>query len=552
MPLPDTISSMHVFEKQGAWPKLIMAITAVLVLLSAKFTWPDGDDGRYAVWAIALAQGDGITNIHLPEPTPEVVVPPGLSIALAPVVLLLGPDNFTAMMLFSAVCLILLCPVVLRWLQQEACPPGLWTISACVIGVWGVFTISAAWRIHTEILYMLLSFSALAFWPDRKDQAWKILVPGLLAGAAFMTRTVGLALLPAGMVALLFQRRWTQAVLFALAFTAVNLPLVLRSVALAGTPVGYTQSSGIHNLADQLKTVSVFIPHYLFYGLPDLMFYRLISPDGLFSKLHLPFLATPTAILIGTLIAIGFFCRVFRFGVTDLYWGAYFLIISSFNQPDYAARGEYLFQDRYVIPIIPIAALYISRSLSLLSNQGAATFGKRIGQSVIVSLALYVAATATGAAISRFRSEAVFRGMHPMAPARYADLPNSNDRAWGSYFDCAFWLGSNAPPGAVVVCRKPYEVFLASNLASTRYIELGTGERLLNRISQWQNPGVYILEDAFTAETAFGRERNAIVNPLLEDYAENFELLYETGEPTARVWKLRQVGVNPKRDSDNE
>lgn len=386
---------------------------------------------------------------------------------------------------------------------------------------------------------MLLTFSCLALWPRERGPWRGALIPGLLAGAAFMTRTTGLALLPAGAAAFLFRREWKRAATFTTAFILVNLPLILRTMSIEGTPLGYTKYSAEGGLMDKLHTLAVFIPHYLFYGLPDLMFYRLISQDGLLAKLHLGSLAGPAGIAIGLLIAIGFFSRAFRFGVTELYWAAYFLIISSFNQPDYAARGEYLFQDRYVIPVIPIAAWYLVRALIMLGGKRESGLRRTASRVTVLLLSCYVTATAAGAGIFRFKSESVHRGRHPMDSARYADLPNDNDRAWGRYFGCSFWLASNAPSGSVIISRKPYEAFLASGHSSTRYLELGTGTNLLNRIRPWEERGNFIIEDSFTPDTAIGLERIAIIEPLISEHADKFTLVYETQGREARVWRVR-------------
>ncbi len=567
---------------------LFTALTALIVLLSAKFTWPDGDDGRYTVWAISLAQGQGITNIHLPDPTPEVIVPPGLSLALAPMVAIFGADNLKAVMTFSAILLIALAWIYAWWLikvdgmgdqraedrgrrtklrgqgsevrghksgdgkqraeHRRSLPSSVFSLQSTVfslwptviLALWGVFTISTAWRVHTEILYMLLSFAAFACWPEKSARSWKAILPGLLAGAAFMTRTVGLALLPAGILALLVRREWTKALLFAAGFIAINLPLLIRAYAATGSPLPYTRYAGGDEagLIDKLHSLFIFASHYLFYGLPDLMFYRLFSVDGLLAKLGLSMAIAPLAGIIGLLIAIGFLSRIFKFGFTDLYFGAYFVIISSFNQADYAARGEFLFQDRYVIPVIPLAAIYLTRALTLLAGMKwkPVSFVARFA---LPLLALYVAVTAIGAGISRFKAESAFRGISPMNPIRYYDSPNENNRAWGSYFASAHWLKSNAPPGAVIFCRKPHEMFIASGHTSDRYLEHGTGTNLFAAITQHRQTGAYLIEDAFIPETAFGRERIAIIEPLLKDHAKAFELVHETQSPTTRIWKAR-------------
>ncbi len=645
------------------WPIIFTLLTAGLVFLSAKFTWPDGDDGRYAVWALSLARGEGITNIHLPEPTPEVIVPPGLSLALAPFIRLLGED-LKVMMTISPLLLIALAWIYTRWLSHQLqpnattphalsplyqtllqqirlrynqttnnqarhrrtllqrTPTPLWadpppedtkpatggsasgghqalntknqalrtknyalsppwadpppadtnhqapstknyplstknyelktihqTLNPpspftypliAIIALWPVFIISSAWRVHTEILYMFFTFAAFASWPSTNDRPWKAILPGLLAGAAFITRTVGLALLPAGILALLIRRQWSKAFLFTCAFFAINVPLLIRTYHATGSMLPYTKYAGGDEagLLDKLHSLWVFATHYLFYGLPDLMFYRLFSADGLLAKLQLDVAITPMAGLIGILVAIGLLARIFKFEAPDLYFAAYFVIISSFNQADYAARGEFLFQDRYVIPIIPLAALYIARAISLISAISWRPI-RLASHAALPLLALYVGATALGAGISRFRSESHYRGLFPMAPARYAASPNENDRAWGSYFASAQWLQSNAPPGAVVFCRKPQEMFLSSGHRADRYLEHGTGTNLLATISTYRDPAAYLIEDAFLPQTAFGRERIAIIEPLLNDYADAFDLVHETQAPSVRIWQLK-------------
>lgn len=520
------------------WPGVLTLISALLVIVSMKFTWPDGDDGRYAVWAIALARGEGITNIHLPEPSPETVVPPGLSIALAPWISLLGTDNLKAMMVFSPMLLVVLVRVFAGWMRRTF-PAEPWTgIAITVIGLWGVFTISAAWRVHTEILYMLLSVASMATWPTRQQGAGRAALAGLLAGAAFITRTVGLALLPAGIVALLWRREFKKAFAFGAAFIAINAPLTYRTMTLAGTPVGYSQSSGLDGLADLIRNLSVFIPHYWFYGLPDLMFYRLVGADGLLAMTGLGFLGLAVAVIIGLIILAGYLLQLRPWHYPALYLGAYFVLIGAFNQSDYAARGEFLFQDRYVIPILPLAAMYLFYGLD---GCGRFLTGSRFRpvRLLLPAAAVYIAVTATGAAMSRFARERPVMAEHPMSPARFTRSDNLNERAWGAYFACARFAREATPAGAIMVCRKPHDLFLGSGRRAIRYLELGAGASLLADMDRLRSLGeVYLLEDAFPPDTAFGRERIENVVPLLQQYSHRFELVFETTEPVARLWRL--------------
>ena len=58
-------------------PAVLTLLALFLALTSIRLTFTDGDEGRYAQLGMAIAQGEGRTDIHLPKPGPDFLTTTG-------------------------------------------------------------------------------------------------------------------------------------------------------------------------------------------------------------------------------------------------------------------------------------------------------------------------------------------------------------------------------------------------------------------------------------------------------------------------------------------
>lgn len=529
---------------------LILAVlTSFLVVLNIKLRWEDGDEGRYVVLAQAVAQGAGQTNIQLPEPTPEGIVPPGYLYALAGTMKLAGLDNIVALFWLSAIFYVVFVLLYHAWLRREEGLHDAMKWCVFLIGGFSVFNLSYGWRIHTEAMYFATTAAALFFsavHATKGGLAFAACV-GIATAVSALTRPVGIVLIPAVTGYMLLQRRWRDAACCVVMIVVCYLPTVFRSYDIFGVPIAYLSMYGEKQgagLADTIKTVFVFLPYYFFDALPRHMFYYLFDGDCLLCKAGIGFLAKPACYAMAVLIAVGFFSRLRKPTAVELYWALYWPLISTFNQPNYISRGIHLFQERYVLPMIPLAAWYLGLGISVVSGvlfRRNPARARAVSLTLMAGMAAYVMVTAVAAGWVRTKKEMELAGQHPWSPARHFVTGDYYDSTWARYVEAALWIGSNTPPDSVVVCRHSFHLYLMAGRKSVRYdgVEIPNQDAWQIIEGQAKFGPVYVIQDAFPEKSGYGYDRVTMLDPVLHGAKDRFELAFQTPEPVTKVWKLR-------------
>ncbi len=212
---------------QANWPTIIPAcILVCLAPLYAEAIRAAGigmihDDGVYVVTGKALAEGRGYRIPSLPDEPLQTKYPVVLPLFLS-LVWRIAPQFPENQMLLKAVP----APGLLGWgwvtysfLRNRAklsASEALWILTFVALNQWCLLVTSA---IMSETIFGFFAMAALAWLAaacDRQGTTKTTLSAALLAGAAYQTRTMGIALIVVGIAALAAKRKLKQAAFFAM------------------------------------------------------------------------------------------------------------------------------------------------------------------------------------------------------------------------------------------------------------------------------------------------------------------------------------------------
>lgn len=206
----------------------IAAAVTLLVQVWATTDAPVGvfyDDGLYALLAKALAEGEGYRHLNLPGAPAAVHYPPAYPFALS-LLWRWGPE-FPAvvpwMKALNAVCMAGAAWTIAFYLARRLGLPPVWAAAVPTATLAAVPVLAVSTVLFSEPLFLVWAVAAL--WvADRPALSRRAAaVAGLLAGAAFLTRSVGLAVI-AGVVWAAFSRGRDRGLAALAAASAVALP----------------------------------------------------------------------------------------------------------------------------------------------------------------------------------------------------------------------------------------------------------------------------------------------------------------------------------------
>ena len=237
-----------------------------------------GDNAEYIILARSLAQGEGLSYIHSPEPGPSTKFPFGFPLLLAPLAWAF-PDDWVPMKALVLV-LFALGMGVLYQLARERVGvwPGLAVVALSLMAgksylthgaagvAFGPKLLHSAHQVTSEVPY--LTFSLLALWlVDRGVRREGIRGNGWLLGGMACTiwacfiRTAGIALVAAVAAHLLLRRDFRRCLFFVGATFLCLLPWTLRNQAVGG--------GGVY--LKQLFMVNPYHPEQGWLDLPGLL-----------------------------------------------------------------------------------------------------------------------------------------------------------------------------------------------------------------------------------------------------------------------------------------
>ncbi len=218
------------------------------------------DDGLYFIGAQSLATGQGYKILSLPGQPAQTKYPPGFPAWLAAAWWLGGefPGNLRWAMALCVVWLPALTALLWVWLGRAGIT-GVWRDGLTALVMVNPYVVLFSITMLTEVSFTALALGAWLLL-DRGKPGWA----GALAAIAYLWRTAGIALLPAGILWLLWRRDRRGAAIFA----AAMLPAVVGWMAWSrwNTPPGddiatlyYTNYLGFHLLNFRLGEAHLFL-----------------------------------------------------------------------------------------------------------------------------------------------------------------------------------------------------------------------------------------------------------------------------------------------------
>lgn len=173
------------------------------------------DDGMYLIDGKALAEGSGYRILSLPAQPYDTRYPPlyPLYLSLAWRAASSYPATLTAAVMLSWLCLPMVLLLGYWWcVGQRFSVPITWlTLGLFALNPYVLFFVS---NLGSEMMFMVFLFAALLL-AEREGWRWALLA-GAIAGAAYLTRTSGIALLPAAIVYYGLRKQARGALCFAL------------------------------------------------------------------------------------------------------------------------------------------------------------------------------------------------------------------------------------------------------------------------------------------------------------------------------------------------
>jgi drug/metabolite transporter superfamily protein YnfA len=229
------VEQLQVSRKESSASLRRLAPAAILILLclpSLLFVWHNRDvphfgilqdDGVYLIDAQALAQGNGYRILSLPKQTFDTRYPPlyPLYLSLAWGMVPAFPASLSMAIMLSWLSFPVVLMLAYFWCRHHAFPvPTTWlVVGLFALNPYVLFFVS---NLGSEMQFMVFLLGAILV--AERSRGWHgPLLAGAIAGAAYLTRTSGIALLLAA-IAYYFWKKQPRAALW---FTLGMLPAIV-------------------------------------------------------------------------------------------------------------------------------------------------------------------------------------------------------------------------------------------------------------------------------------------------------------------------------------
>ncbi len=476
-----------------------------------------GDNAEFIVLARSLAQGEGLSYIHSPEPAPATKFPFGFPLLLAPLAWAFPEDWVPMKALVLA--LFALGMGVLYQLARERV--GVWPALAVVAlslmagrsylthdaagMAFGPMLLHFSHQVMSEVPY--LTFSLLALWlVDRgvgrdglRGNGW--LLGGLACTIwACFIRTAGIALAAAVASHLLLRRDFRRCLLFVGATLVCWLPWTLRNQAVGSGGVylkqlfmvnPYRPEQGWLDLPGFLERFIGQVDRYL-RGWPEVLVPSLSGTDSI---LH------PGPLLVIVLASAATVLCIRRGEhLLLLYTALYMGMLLLWSWP-----GE-----RFLVPVVPVVVLL-----------GVWTVLQVRGRLAAMGRAAHHAGR-----LAVWGCLGAWLIAHAGGVGRLADYAGDDYPAnWQRYHDAGKWIEANTPEEAVVLCRKGFWMHVVS------------GRRVVG--FPFEEPGAVLAHmeregvDFVVVERLGYRQTDDYLVPAIYEYRDRFQVVwYDDAVPT--------------------
>ena len=351
-----------------SWSRPSLGVLGLVLVLGCVVAWCaraavltiGGDDTTYLTLAQSLRTGHYRDEFLVGMP-PHAQYPPGYPLWLALIRLVAGPALDAA--IGANILLVALTALLAADAVRRLGAPRLGVVVAAMV-VFNPHLMMLASELRSEILFVALS--AVALWASLRavasDHRGAALVACAAAVASFLTRTVGIAVIPAVIAALLISRQWRRAAVGAAVAGVVTVGWFQYTAWAASQSIGHSYANDLARLAapnavtDVARRALVNLEYYFVrlaavpFGLPDLpnqpldngilggLLLVLMAVGGWSLRRRWPALPLYAAMSLGVLLL---FPWAFTRFVTALYpWLAIFALMGWWHLLGRATRGR--------------------------------------------------------------------------------------------------------------------------------------------------------------------------------------------------------------------
>ncbi len=226
-----------VFPRSARLACLAGLAVLYLLCLRAYYVGFFNDDAFYLIGARSLFFG-GFRELNSPGVPFLTVYMPGYPLILAQWGWLAGSSPLAAQLLSVA---LTTAAVSLMWVCFAAEMSVAAAFAAVAVTAFNPLTVSISGAVLSDIPFMVMTLlvflAARSIWEKGPDWSWGSL--GAMAGAAFLIRSTGAAIVLALVISLLWERRWRRAAWAAAGAALVAVPWLARNVLVGGSILPY-------------------------------------------------------------------------------------------------------------------------------------------------------------------------------------------------------------------------------------------------------------------------------------------------------------------------
>jgi len=488
----------------------------------------NGDNARYIILGMSLAQGKGLSRICMPGAPPEIMAPFGYPLLLTPF-LALFPDNYLVLKLLSTLLFLLSLPLLFLIIKGRV-ESLLLALGVAALSAINLSLLDFGHQVMTEIPFLF--FSLLGIFaiqrslncdgPRMTPKGRTLFGLSILALVfAYYIRSIGVVLLVALVSFLILRKRHRLALLAGLVILCLVIPWILRNQAVADGPDyldifvlknAYNPALGKITAGDMLTRIKSNLNTYAIFVIPQALFPSLSPSAGYRGSLGLFYVLGLTATLITLL---GFIIRARRSsGFLELY--IFFFLGACLLWPQMWSGM------RFLIPVVPFMTYYFLVGLLVLARKLGSKLSLLWGKSLIwLIVILMIASSLSGLA---------------WASGRLKGYPAQ----WQNYFLVADWCREHTPQESIFVARKPWLFYLRARRLVMNYPYTADVEEMISFMAT--NQVDYVILDGFSWTGTTAR----YLWPAVAAHRDNFQAVYGLDNP--KTWVLKTVGFAHQKE----
>ena len=528
--LPELVSHLNRYSNTIRGHRLICFLVGLSTFFLGLWVFDpklslNGDNAEFITLARSLVAGQGLQYVNLPEPIPATKYPFGFPILLLPMEWLFPgewvPMKILVLIIFSIGIAVLylvvrsrleILPSLAVVFVSIACGKS-WLTDVSGVNSFGPLLLHFSHQIMSEGPYLTVSLLAVWLMGHGISQSGirrnKTLWLGIMCViGAYYIRSAGIALIFSFFVYLLILRDTKRAFFFIAVCFVAWIPWTVRNSSVGDGAV-YVQ---------QLLMINPYYPDRGFLGISELL-ERIVENSLLYLNIYLPRLLWPYSYggeemgpesVFILMIAIYTIWKAIR-SKRDI-----FLVIYTTCGLGIAILWPWV-DMRFLIGIVPFIVYFSVRCIVDLAD-----FFKRGG------------GPWTGRIFVWCLSFVVISGQLPgvMNLAVYSRL--DYPPVWSGYYSAGKWLNDHASSDALVVCRKPYWMYVVSGLKSINFVFPFEDTSAVLSYLDSKNTDYIVIESLGFPQTS------QYLIPTVQEHRENFDVVWSDTTKGTYVLKYLQ------------